>query len=551
MTAFLPIVGRELRVTARRGATFWLRSGVVLAVLFAAAWVLLIQRDDSSAEVGKTLFYLLTGAAQLYCLAAGLRFTADCLSEEKREGTLGLLFLTDLKGYDVVIGKLVANSLNAFYGMLAVVPVMGLPLLMGGVTIGEFGRLTLVLVNTLFFSLAAGMLASAWMKTTRGAVGVALLSILFFTIGLPLLIQWVFWKVTPGYPDPSWCYLTSPIFSYVAGIDAMFTKLGHQPYYTTLGVIHLLGWGFLVLASLITPRSWQDAPRTGRIARASAAGRSWLEGGDVERIAFRARTLDQNAFYWLSTRPRLRPLWVIFVLGLFGAGWCWGAIKFTSDWFSEPVYVMTAMILNALLKCWIASESSRQIIEDRRIGAMELLLSTPITVRDIVRGQRLALMRQFFAPVVVVLCAEVLMMVFGASHQGYRNDRGWWLAVWIAAMIVAVTDAVALFWVSLWLGLTARNPKLALSGTVIRILVVPWILFAAFATFIGIASSGTGFGNGEAAAATMLVFWTLICLGVDLFFGLMARHGFMSQFRERAAQRFQQKPSLLKRLFST
>ena len=47
----------------------------------------------------------------IYSLVAGRRFTADCLSEEKREGTLGLLFLTDLKGYDVVLGKVAATSL--------------------------------------------------------------------------------------------------------------------------------------------------------------------------------------------------------------------------------------------------------------------------------------------------------------------------------------------------------------------------------------------------------------------------------------------------------
>ena len=56
------------------------------------------------------------------------------MSEEKREGTLGLLFLTDLKGYDVVAGKLVANSLNGFYALMAILPVVALALLMGGLT---------------------------------------------------------------------------------------------------------------------------------------------------------------------------------------------------------------------------------------------------------------------------------------------------------------------------------------------------------------------------------------------------------------------------------
>ncbi|HQU46125.1 MAG TPA: hypothetical protein PK867_25150, partial [Pirellulales bacterium] len=41
--------------------------------------------------------------------------TADCISSERREGTLGLLFLTDLRGHDVVLGKLVVAGLGAFY----------------------------------------------------------------------------------------------------------------------------------------------------------------------------------------------------------------------------------------------------------------------------------------------------------------------------------------------------------------------------------------------------------------------------------------------------
>jgi ABC-type transport system involved in multi-copper enzyme maturation permease subunit len=109
---------------------------------------------------------MLTGSAALYCLFSGVWSTADCLSEEKREGTLGLLFLTDLKGYDVVFGKLVATSLNGFYALLAVVPILALPLLLGGITGGEFARMALVVVNTLFFSLALGICVSAVCRST-------------------------------------------------------------------------------------------------------------------------------------------------------------------------------------------------------------------------------------------------------------------------------------------------------------------------------------------------------------------------------------------------
>ena len=38
---------------------------------------------------------------------------------------LGLLFLTDLRGHDIVLGKLAATSLRAVFGLVAIVPVAG------------------------------------------------------------------------------------------------------------------------------------------------------------------------------------------------------------------------------------------------------------------------------------------------------------------------------------------------------------------------------------------------------------------------------------------
>ena len=60
--------------------------------------------------VGTGIFGVLKWMGMIYACGAGVFLTADCLSEEKREGTLGLLFLTDLRGHDVALGKLLATS---------------------------------------------------------------------------------------------------------------------------------------------------------------------------------------------------------------------------------------------------------------------------------------------------------------------------------------------------------------------------------------------------------------------------------------------------------
>src|SRR5580692_7005526 len=158
---FLPIVERELRVASRRLGTFWSRLGVASLAILIGASIFLVNFGAAPATIGKYIFIGLAILSFLYCLFSGRRFTADCLGEEKREGTLGLLFLTDLKGHDVVLGKLVATSVNAFYGMLALLPMLAIPFIVGGVTQAEMLRVVLVSINLLFFFLSIGLFVSA------------------------------------------------------------------------------------------------------------------------------------------------------------------------------------------------------------------------------------------------------------------------------------------------------------------------------------------------------------------------------------------------------
>ena len=111
---FLPIVGRELRVAMRRKWTYWSRVGLGLLAFLFSLWSVQAEfQFRNSASVGRSIFNTITGLSFAFCLASGAWITADAISRERREGTLGLLFLTDLKGYDVVLGKLAATSLSA------------------------------------------------------------------------------------------------------------------------------------------------------------------------------------------------------------------------------------------------------------------------------------------------------------------------------------------------------------------------------------------------------------------------------------------------------
>ena len=59
--------------------------------------------------------------------------------------------------------------------------------------------------------------------------------------------------------------------------------------------------------------------------------------------------------------------------------------------------------------------------------ALELLVSTPMTVREILGGQLFALLKQFALPVMVVVLADIIPLF---SH---RTDDDWVL-LWIAGI---------------------------------------------------------------------------------------------------------------------
>jgi len=218
---FLPIVDRELREAARRHGTYTVRLVVALVAIVIGFFFFLANLRTPPQLLAHRIFEGLSVLALLYCFASGRRSTADCLSGEKREGTLGLLFLTELKGYDVVLGKLAATSLNAFFGLVAMFPVLAVPLMMGGITNGEFWRMVLVLVNTFLFSLAVGIFASVLSWDGRRAMGANFLWLLLLGAALPACAGAIAY-FSPSHrfvPELLFC---CPVYSFYLSFDTHY-----------------------------------------------------------------------------------------------------------------------------------------------------------------------------------------------------------------------------------------------------------------------------------------------------------------------------------------
>ncbi len=547
---FLPIVSRELRLASRRRGTYWIRSGAALVIMLVGTWLFLILRSDPSKELAMVLFCVLTGGAVLFALLSGPRSTADSISEEKREGTLGLLFLTDLKGYDIVLGKLVASSLNSFYSVVAVLPMLAIPLLMGGgITLAEFGRMTVVTLSALFFSLTLGIFVSAISRSAQKAAAVTSLLIVFFAAILPACGALVA-TIAKGSTVNSLFLAPSAGFSYYLAFDAQY-KLSKNWFWGSIGFLQAGSWLCLVLASVIAPRSWQERIPGQSTVRWRELWKHWNYGWDAERITLRRGMLDTNPVYWLTARIRSRQAMVWLFLASLAIGWGVGWWKFRNEWLNEGVYVTTAIIVNLALRYWFAGEATRLMAENRKTGALELLLSTPLKVQDILRGQWLALRSQFLGPVLGVLFVECLFMVATVRNAIPDEDRVFSFALWTAGMVMLISDLVALYWVGMWLGLTARNPIRAIGGSLARILILPWAGYGLVLLLLVLRELGPRSYQASPGWTFFLGLWFGLGLAVDIAFGAWSRQKLLTEFRLAAQQQYESKPGLWKRWFGS
>ena len=473
------------------------------------------------------IFGVLKWIAFVFACAAGVFLTSDCLSEEKREGTLGLLFLTDLRGYDVVLGKLLATSLRTFYSLLAIFPVMALSFVLGGVAADDFWHTLLSLCNALFFSLALGMAISVISRDPHKAMTGAMAAIVAFLFLVPeldsLLLGW-----NGNIPRIG---LLSPAYSFT------HTNSNHAPdFWAGIILVHLAGWCFLAAASWLAPRTWHEKrfrPRFG-------AGRPFPIFGAAARARSR-QLLNRNPICWIISRDRwasiLARLAILLILGVFalslislsqGPGpaapvpvttvtnvggrttvttttpngtttvtttsptgtsrstgviyrgnWAGGL---TSNW----LYVLASGCSGALglaLEFWLAAHVCRFYIDGKKNGFLELLLVTPTTPADIIAGHWLALRRLFLAPVaaqflLTLTCGAVQIRAgYSAAPGGLISSRSFVIQQTLMIGLGAIAWCSGLFaiaWFSIWMGITSRKIPVAMLKTFCFVKILPW-----------------------------------------------------------------------------
>ncbi|MHB9006867.1 MAG: ABC transporter permease subunit [Limisphaerales bacterium] len=577
----LPIAERELRVAARLRSTFWVRTAAALVALTIGAGFMILHASGvagtTAPSLGQTLFGVLTWLALAPALAAGLFFTSDCLSEEKREGTMGFLFLTDLRGHDIVLGKLLATSLRGFYAMLAVFPILAVTVPMGGVTGAALGRTSLALASALLLSLATGLVVSAFSRDSQRAMAGTLLLLILLAAGGPAMDATQAAVGGQGF-DPRFSLL-SPVY--------VFTQAGAwgpTMFWWGLLVNGSIALALFALACVALPHTWQDQrPGAGKSGNRWTYG--WRYGGVRRAAGLRRKLMEVNPVVWLACRRRWQgvPVWALAILAI-GSG----AAIFAFD--SEPgwwmVWSFLTGVFTLVIYLEVTSHAVRLFVEARRNGLLELLLATPLSAERIVQGQWQAASRTLALPIALYLTATLVGTAIvqdlswkqmaaanpvapgaitnsAGGTVGFTNapsgltfratasssfispNAGVTFAMATAGVFTVAANLVALFWFGMWMGLTSRTANQATLLTILCVQIIPWFVMTfAVALMVPLVLMSGMLGKGATPGSGAFMTWfpllttgltTLLYVGKDVFFVLWARRRLHSQFRDRIA----------------
>ena len=192
------------------------------------------------------------------------------------------------------------------------------------------------------------------------------------------------------------------------------------------------------------------------------------------------------------------------------------------------------------------------ILEARRTGALELLLTTPLPTRTFLRGHFRALRGYFFWPIVAIAGLHVFY-VYGTwsvssgrlpAHvpylAGYMLNAG-------CSFFSFLTDVVALCYVGTWLSLSLRRPALAILTTLLLVILLPYLLSQALPGLRNFAPSSLFHwlsqlpGLRRFSVAPYMLYplaRTLLWIGKNLLFYLWARRQLHRHFRAAAAQTY-------------
>jgi ABC-type transport system involved in cytochrome c biogenesis permease component len=271
--------------------------------------------------------------------------------------------------------------------------------------------------------------------------------------------------------------------------------------------------------------------------RIQAAVRAGSEGGtksvEVQKFV-RLPVVLGNPIYWLTESQfagtkwwkRLLwagfPLWLIFLVA---------ACSQHPQGFPTAFVISLALLygLHQLLKLITAVETSRRFSEDRRNGALELLMVSPLKLNELIDGHVRGMWAQLRRPIITLALMNLLFMtVVIAFPRAFDvdEDRPAFCGMILVAILLLILDLRALIWVGMWRAAVAKRHHRAVLMALLVVMSLPW--FLVFLGFSGVLDAVLPHLSFVVTTGS----WTIVSVAIDLIATRKAREWMKHRFRD-------------------
>ncbi|MES2789393.1 MAG: ABC transporter permease subunit [Planctomycetota bacterium] len=502
----LPLLLRELLEQATRRRTYVIR--VVYAMLFFIACLLMILPEMSRAGssplgvlgTGRYIFLSIVSwqFAGIYLFIPAL--TCGVLTVEKERNTLGLLFLTKLGSWTIILEKLLSRLLPMYALMLC--SLLAFSMSFGGVNPID------MLIGTWFLALTAFQICS---------IAVACSAVFRTTTGALLACYAVMFLLGFGAPTLDWLLLNNaatrslqsrPSFGPIPAGAVLYSFVGFVGFIiqTQGGVVGLNRLQSFVLSLFMGVPLVCSGVLALFVARLCLVRRAFLPASNtflkllrsVDRIF---QTLNNNRvtrgivlipdstsepdfspIAWRETHKRSlgQTRYLIRILLLLELPVLLVIIRAVTQVFSSnqpwnvEVSITTSLVwlVSALL---ITITSAGLIAGERGRETLDVLLTLPMSGREILLNKVAGVYRlAWICAVPLVTC-----IVFGAwwrdimqFQERFGHLRPTWWEYLFSELSMVVIYLPLMAWLALWVGLKIKSPTRAVLGALIA--VVAW-----------------------------------------------------------------------------
>ncbi len=472
-----PIFMRELVTVPRRDGHFLTRMAVLvlLLVLGITAWQAGVGFQANAtlgetAQFGLLLFQIIAFVELTLLLFFAALSAANAVAQEKDRRTFVLLLLTDMRDYEIVLGKMLGSLLPILILFLVTLPVLSMLLLLGGISAWQVGQAALVMAATALAAGSLGGLIALWRERTFQSLALAVLVLVLYLCvvqGIGLLgrvIPGIDWVTVSAWLDPFRAMQTV--------LEPPQRSSGLAPAYGFCLV--MLGWSMLLNGiGVARLRVWNPSgePIMQR-DQPSEAEQEQIEREKAHAAPGELRTVWENPILWreiLTQAYGKRPILVKVAYAVVLALIVYFAVDLLT---TRPAFVaayglVPVMILSLLL---VAAQAVTAITSERDGRSLDLLLVTDLTPREFVFGKIGGVLyntKEFLLP-------PILLTIFYALSGVLTNtpaDANWTTALVsnFGSMVCVLGGVLILLAFALTLGIhvALRNAssRLAIANT--------------------------------------------------------------------------------------